>query len=389
MRTLQALCQTAPLDQDHRQKIVDHTDRLALAKEQSLRSTKTWTYLPSVGFDQDSSNLKEVINPRLTDQKPYLHPCASNQLYNHSVHSCFMRFTLLLPLLILLAVIPYSVMAQELDCEIAINREQVTGNAFDYMSELAPQLEQYINETSWTDYRLEEHERIGCTLQIVLTSASDDFVYGAQIVVISRRPIYNTMQETQIVVLNDERWQFEFPRGKSLIRDDLQFDSFTSTLDFYIYMILGFDFDSFAPLGGTEFFNKAAQIRELGEQEGALGWGKEIGAQRNRFGLISDVLNPTYDPLRQAFYDHHRQVLDIFTLDPEKARQNTLATLELLRDAKRLASSTYVYDVWFNAKAQEYISIFRDADSQVRTEALLLLQQVDPSNTSKYEALQP
>ena len=125
-----------------------------------------------------------------------------------------MRFTLLLPLLILLAVIPYSVMAQELDCEIAINREQVTGNAFDYMSELAPQLEQYINETSWTDYRLEEHERIGCTLQIVLTSASDDFVYGAQIVVISRRPIYNTMQETQIVVLNDERWQFEFPRGK-------------------------------------------------------------------------------------------------------------------------------------------------------------------------------
>jgi hypothetical protein len=291
--------------------------------------------------------------------------------------------------LILLAALPYTAFAQEMACDVTINREQVTENAFDYMAEIASQLEQYINETSWTEYRLQEHERVGCTMQIVLTSATDDFVFGGQIVVISRRPIYNTMQETQMVVLNDERWQFEFPRGKTLIRDDLQFDTFTSILDFYIYMILGFDFDSFSPMGGTDYFNKAAQIRELGEQEGAIGWGREIGSQRNRYGLVSDILNPTYDPLRQVNYEHHRQILDIFTMDPEAARTNALATLESLLDAKRLASSTYLFDVWFTAKAQEYISIFRDAEAQVRTEALILLQQVDPSNTSKYEILQP
>jgi hypothetical protein len=277
---------------------------------------------------------------------------------------------------------------QELNCTVNLNDRQISGSSYDYVSELRRDIENYLNETRWTDDRFEEHERILCNIQIVLTGVDSQFNYTAETVISIRRPIYNTNQHSTAIVISDNNWRFHYPRNKNLIRDDLQFDDLASFLDFYAYVILGFDYDSFSELGGSAFFNRARNILELGQNAGAQGWSRAIGAQRNRFGLISDLTSSAYQDLRRAFYMYHRLGLDQFTLDPDLSRDEVIEALGLLRDNKRLTSNNYLFDLFFGTKYTEIVAILRDADVQLRATAYNILRDVDPAHTSEYQRLQ-
>jgi len=278
--------------------------------------------------------------------------------------------------------------AQEFDCDVSLNTRQISGSAYEYVDELERELESYINENRWTEDRFAEHERIRCQIQIVLTSADDQFNYSAEAFFSVRRPIYNTVQESSAIVISDNNWGFSYPRNKNLVFDELQFDNLTSFIDFYMYIILGYDFDSFSELGGNRFFSKAQDIFELGRNSGASGWGRSIGAQRNRNGLITDLRNPNYQPLREAFYRYHRFGLDQFTINSQAAIEEVIGVLETLDTAKRRTSNNYLFDLFFDTKYNEIVALLQTADVQTRLQAYNLLRSVDPSHSSAYERLQ-
>lgn len=283
---------------------------------------------------------------------------------------------------------PHQLYAQELNCTVSVNSRQISGSSYDYVSELQDDIENYLNENSWTNDRFDEHERIRCTIQVVLTDVDNQSNFTAETVISVQRPIYNTFQHSSSIVLSDNNWTFNYPRNKNFVQDDLQFDDLTSFLDFYANLILGFDYDSFSELGGSDYFNRAFNIFELGQNTGAFGWGRSIGAQRNRYGLINDLTSSAYQDLRIAYYKYHRLGLDQFTLNPQLSREEILEALELLRENKRLTSNNYLFDIFFGTKYTEIVAILRDADVQTRTAAYNILRDVDPANTSEYELLQ-
>ncbi len=280
------------------------------------------------------------------------------------------------------------VTAQEFNCSVNVNDRQISGSSYDYVSELSGDIENYLNDYRWTNDRYEDHERILCNMQIVLTNVDSNFNYTSEVVITMRRPIYNTNQQSLTIVLSDNNWRFHYPRNKNLIHDDLQFDDLASFLDFYAYIMLGFDYDSFAELGGSQHFRSAENVFELGQNSGVQGWGRSIGAQRNRYGLITDLRNPAYEDLRKAIYRYHRLGLDQFTIDPEIARNQVLSALDLLRENKRVTSNNYLFDIFFSSKYTEIVALFRDADVETRLEAYNLLRDVDPAHSSEYERLQ-
>ncbi|WP_234571391.1 DUF4835 family protein [Rhodohalobacter sp. 614A] len=285
-------------------------------------------------------------------------------------------------------ILPVVSMAQEFDCEVTINDRQISGTSYDYLSELETDLENYINGHRWTNDRYQDHERIRCNFQIVLTGVDDNFNYTAEIALTMRRPIYNTNQESLALLFSDNNWRFYYPQNKNLVHDELQFDDLASFLDFYVYIMLGFDYDSFSALGGTSFYGEAQSVFELGQNSGSQGWGRSIGAQRNRYGLIMDINSPAYEDFRRAFYRYHRQGLDQFTTQPEEARNEVLAALELIQENKQLTNNNYLFDIFFSSKYTEIVAIFRDADADIRTQAYNILRDVDPAHTSEYEKLQ-
>ena len=293
-----------------------------------------------------------------------------------------------LSLVLLVIFFPSVSSAQEFDCEVNINDRQISGSSYDYLPELTTDIENYINNYRWTNDSYQEHEQIQCSMQVVLTGVDSDFNYTAEMVLSARRPIYNTIQQTVQLLLTDNNWRFHYPRNKSLLHDDLQFDTLSSFLDFYANIMLAFDYDTLSELGGTPYLNRAQNIFDLGQNSGSQGWGRSIGAQRNRFGLITDLSNPAYEDLRRASYIYHRLGLDRFTTTPNQARQSALEALSLIRDAKRVTSNNYLFDLFFGSKYTEVVAMFQGAPVEQRTEAYTILREADPANSSEYEKLQ-
>jgi hypothetical protein len=253
---------------------------------------------------------------------------------------------------------------------------------------LATELTAYINDYRWTDTEVLEHERINCQISIILTSASTDYTYSAEAVISARRPIYGTMQETPSIIINDQAWQFSYPEGRSLVHDELSFEALTGFVDYYAYLMLGFDFDSFAELGGNEYFAKAQDVVDLAQSSNAIGWARSSNNRRNRFTLVADMMNSSYDDLRRAYYQYHREALDGFTRNPDQARQAALEALELIQTTKRRSTSNFLFDLFFDSKSREIAALFADAESPTRLAAYTILSETDQAHLSDYENLQ-
>ena len=287
-----------------------------------------------------------------------------------------------------LALLSTQANAQEFDCEVSVNDRQINDTSLDYISELGTDIENYLNNYRWTNDRFNEYEKIQCTLQIVLTGSDNNFNFTTEMVLSTRRPIYDTIQQSVNILITDNNWRFNYPRNKNMLHDDLQFDDLTGFLDFYAYIMLAFDYDSFSRLGGTEYINRAQNVFDLGQNSGVQGWGRSIGAQRNRFGLITDLSNPAYEGVRLATYLYYRMGTDLYTTNRGEARQGILEAIELLQETKRSTSNNYLFDIFFGSKYREITAAFLDADLETRLDAYNLLRGADPAHSSEYEKLQ-
>lgn len=272
---------------------------------------------------------------------------------------------------------------QELDCRVQIDDSQLSGSDFEFLSDLQRQVQEYLNDRSWTDDEFRPHERISCSMQIIFLEAMSLSQFRTRVIVTSRRPIYNTSQSSMVLRVNDPEWRFEYSRGRSLNFDLQQFDPLTSVLDFYAYLILGYDYDTFSELGGTSYFKQARAIVERAES-GAPGW-SSVGTQRTRAQLISNVLDQRHQPLRRAYYTYHLEGLDRFVDDPEAARQQILEVLNSLQQLNRDLSRTFAFDLFFATKYQELTALF--ANSSVSSQAHNILVQIDASHSSEYSTL--
>ena len=274
--------------------------------------------------------------------------------------------------------------AQELDCTVSVDYSQLEGGTdYSFLADLEGRIAEYVNERSWTNDRFMPYERIDCTIEIYVLEAISLTEFSARLVVASRRPIYGTTQATPVVQFSDANWRFTYRPGQPLIYDPDQFDSLTSVLDFYAYVLLGYDYDTFSPLGGTPYFEQARRIAQLAPPS-APGWA-ELGNERSRSALVDQLLDPRYRALREAYFTYHFKGLDRFVTETEAARQAVLEALQALGKLYDSVSRSYVLDLFFATKYQELAAVFEDA--QVSSTAYALLSQIDPAHLGEYDRL--
>jgi len=275
---------------------------------------------------------------------------------------------------------------QELRCRVQIDDSQISGaeSEFDFLDDLERQVREYMNTRSWTDDEFLSHERISCSMQIVLLESIGVSEFRARLVVTTRRPIYGTSQSSVVVQLNDPEWRFEYSRGTSLSHDLDRYNALTSVLDFYAYLILGYDYDTFRPLGGTPYFEQAQTVVNQAEGTGDPGW-SSVGTQQTRVQLLSNLLAQRHEPLRRVYYEYHRQVMDRFVQETEVARENMMGVLETLQTLTDRLSRSYALNHFFSTKNQELTAVFEGSDLESQAHSLLV--QMDPSHSSQYSRL--
>ncbi|MFQ5569959.1 MAG: DUF4835 family protein, partial [Rhodothermales bacterium] len=139
--------------------------------------------------------------------------------------------------------------AQEFNCIVRVNYSQLSGAKYTYLEELQRDIMGYLNNNTWTEDRFQEEERIECSMDVIIEEALTLTSFRARLVLTSRRPIYGTTQNSNIFQVNDEEWQFDYAQGSPLIFEVERFDPLASLIDFYAYIMLGYDYDSFSELG--------------------------------------------------------------------------------------------------------------------------------------------
>lgn len=289
------------------------------------------------------------------------------------------RFFVLAALFGTLALRPAA--AQEFDCSVSVNYQTLGGNEYTFLQELEPQIEEYMNDRVWTEDRFEDVERIDCLMTVTIEEAVSLTSFRGRLIIASRRPIYGTTQSSVVVQFNDPDWRFNYAQGSPLVFDLDRYDPLTSVLDFYAYVMLGYDYDTFSELGGTAHFEQARFIADLAQSSGASGW-NQLGSDQSRGELVEQILDPRFRRLRAAYYDYHYHGLDHFVTQTDEARARILGTLTGLQELYDEVARSYVLDLFFNAKYQELPAVFEQ--SQLSGQAYDILAQVDPAHLTEY-----
>ncbi len=274
--------------------------------------------------------------------------------------------------------------AQEFNCTVAVNYSSLTGTDYSFLDDLRQRVFEYVNQRQWTEDRYRDFERIDCSIQIVMTEAISLTRFRARLVLASRRPIYGTGQQSTVLQLSDDAWVFDYAQGSPLIFEPDRYHSITSVLNFYAYIMLGFDYDTFSRMGGDPYFERARRMSEIAQSSGAVGW-SSMGGDVSRGQLISDIMNPRFRSLREGYFDYHFESLDHFIRDPDRARTVLVDLLNNLASLREDVSRAYYLDQFFSSKYGEIAAMLKG--SPQANQAFDALSKMDPAHISDYEAM--
>lgn len=279
--------------------------------------------------------------------------------------------------------------AQELNCQVTINTQQIQGTVnkqiFDQMKTA---IFEFMNNRRWTNDVYVAAERIDCSILIILTQALGTDEYLGTIQVSSNRPTFKASYPTPLFNYIDENFQFKYQQFSQLEFNDNTFqNNLTSVLAYYAYVILALDYDSFSPLGGTPYWQKAQLVVQNAQSASEKGW-KSTEGNKNRYWLVENELQPVFQGIRNCMYKYHREGLDIMSDKVEEGRANVLKALELLVPVYQNRPASFNMQIFFNAKQTEIINIFSQAPPDEKNKAVELLMKVDPANTTKYLKIQ-
>ena len=277
-----------------------------------------------------------------------------------------------------------SISAQELKCAIDVNTSQLQGTNKATFSALKEALESYMNTTRFSDVQISQAERIECRMLLSVNSYSDDHISG-DLQIQSFRPVYNSSYTTPMLNLKDTNIDFEYREGDQLVYNEQENTSnLTAILDFYAFLILGVDFDSFSPSGGSDHYTKASAIVQRAQSSGEAGW-RLFEDNKNR----SAILNAFADnaQMRSLLYNYHRQGLDIMNVSPDKGRATIAEVLQNLDKIYQIQPTSAALSIFRDTKLDELVNIFSRTTPEERTEVVTLLSKIYPTEQDRIERI--
>lgn len=253
---------------------------------------------------------------------------------------------------------------------------------------LQSDLYEFVNQRSWTEYQFQTRERIEASISINVSERIGGDEYRATISIQSRRPVYRTSYDTPVFNHLDRDFQFRYVENQPLDYADNVFTSnLTSVVAYYVYIIIGFDFDTFSPMGGNPYLEKAQNIVNLAQNTPERGW-KSFESQRNRYWLVENLFNTTYRGIRQAMYTYHRLGFDTMTENLDLGRAEVINALETLQRTHRERPGSFLMQIMMTTKSDELVNLFSQASPMDKTKAITILSEIDPSNSAKYRRIE-
>lgn len=277
--------------------------------------------------------------------------------------------------------------AQELNCTITVNADQVNQTNRQIFLTLERALNDFVNKSQWTNRIYNENERVNARMFITVTDyASDRF--SANIQIQSSRPVFNTSYESPIFNYKDNEFNFRYIEFEPLVYNPNVFDSnLVGVISYYVYIMLGLDADTFALEGGTEFYKEAQQIVNQAQGSGSLGWSQNASNNRTRFVLVDNLLSNTFREYRIAMYNYHRKGLDILGDNNSTGKQVIAGSMRLFETLTQRRPNAFLIQTFFDAKSEEIQDIFSDGPKVDVVSLKETLNKVAPFYSSTWDEI--
>jgi hypothetical protein len=264
-----------------------------------------------------------------------------------------------------------------------VNAERISITNQQIFKTLESAITEFMNNTKWTNMQVKPQERIECSLFLNLSSYNGDQFAGT-LQIQASRPVFNSTFSTPILSFNDNDLSFKYAEFENLFFNPNSFDSnLVSILGYYAYVILAMDADSFAPLGGTSFFTMAQTVVNSAQQGNYKGWQQADGNQ-SRFTFLSDILTPTFNPVRLAMYEYHVNGLDKMGDNVKAGKENVVKAINELSKIHSVRPNAFVTRVFFDTKSDEIANIFTGGPNIPIASLVDNLNRISPTNAGKW-----
>jgi hypothetical protein len=281
-----------------------------------------------------------------------------------------------------------SAASQELNAKLTVNSDKIAGTNKQVFKTLENLLTEFLNTQKWGGATFATGERIDCSFNIIINKQSDESNFNAELQITAQRPVYNAGYTSNLFNYRDPQWDFSYIEGMPVEYRENQLESnLVAVLAFYSYLIIGLDFDSFAPLGGNPYFRAAQQIAvDAQSQISWTGWAPFEKAN-SRHGIITALTDEGLNMYRNFWYTYHRKGLDEMVANPDRGRTTIVNALASLREVVDARPGTILLQLFADCKLDEVIGIYSKAGAREKNEGYDLLRSLFPTLSSRLEAI--
>jgi hypothetical protein len=287
---------------------------------------------------------------------------------------------------------PGKLFAQEFQFTVNLNYEQLIAQQKtdpQSMSQLQTYMNDFLNNTRWTNDQFNKEEKIKCKLNVNLTRSLSQGNYEGNAQLVVSRPVFNSNYETVLFTYVDKNFTFTYlPSTQLYFNENSYTEELPYILAFYANVALIFDYDSFSKLGGAPYVQKAFNLvnQARNSSPNKRGWDSN-GDSKNRYWLIENLMSQQFTPFREGIYKYYREGLDVATQNPAGTRAKVLEFLNTVKEVNQLRPASVVVNSFFDAKSDELYRILIEAQPEERAQAYSLLVNLDPSKTQLYQRL--
>lgn len=299
-------------------------------------------------------------------------------------------FHIIMVALLLGIVCKEQAVAQELNARITINHSQIQGTDNAVFDELTQTLTQFVNDRQWTNLQFQKNERTNCSFNITVTKYDKSSnLFTCKALIQASRTAYNSSYTTTIFSNQDNDFNFEYAQFDQLQFNEEQVDNqLTALFAYYAYLIIGFNLDTYAPMGGEDVLQRCMNLANNSQNLNFTGW-KAFDNDRNRFAIINDYLDGAMKPFRQLQYDYYRTGMDEMAANAERGRTNISTALE--KDLKKCHEDrplSRLPMLWTDYKRDELANIYKGKGTQKEKETVYdILFTINASQNNAWQKI--
>ena len=272
------------------------------------------------------------------------------------------RFVFYSFVILLMSCVP--MIGQEIEATVEVVLDKLPIENQEKLTNLSGELERYLNRHEWcqNEYGYKVPVSVNVYFEEAKATSREDR-YEARFIISNQSDVQ----------YSDYRWEFNLDQNPRF-EHSTTYDPFTGLIDFYIHLIIGFEFDRIEKLGGRDYFQNARNVVEQAK------FGRFILGWDRREDILNDILSDESQPTREMKFYYYTGIYYYEFRELPDARiylKKALSYLENLPDDDR--------ERFFSLNYHQMGLALRQLDMQEELELLMRIDKL-PEHRIHFQA---